>query len=210
MKAAIFDMDGTLIDSMGAWRRLNVEFLRAQGITPTQEQERELMQLSGTKAVDYFRETFGIQSDFDTLCRLACQAMEAVYAAGVPAKPGAIAYMQRLRARGVKCVVATATPARLALVALNHAGITPHCDFIYSTEMIGLQKHDPAFYDALCGQIGVEKADCVMFEDALYAMRGARAAGLGIIGVSDPTNEDDRAAICAVCDRVIDSFDELA
>ena len=48
-----------------------------------------------------------------------------------------------------------------------------------------------------------------MFEDALYAMQGARAAGLGVIGITDATNEPDREAIRAVCDRVIDSYDEL-
>ena len=57
--------------------------------------------------------------------------------------------------------------------------------------------------------IGEEKRDCVMFEDALYAMRGARSAGLGVIGITDPTNLHDREAIRAVCDRVIDSYDEL-
>ena len=57
--------------------------------------------------------------------------------------------------------------------------------------------------------IGAKKENCVMFEDALYAMRGARAAGLGVIGITDGTNRHDREAIYATCDRVIDSFDEL-
>ena len=58
--------------------------------------------------------------------------------------------------------------------------------------------------------IGEKKEDCVMFEDALYAMKGARSAGLGVVGVTDETNLLDREAIHAVCDVVIDSFDELA
>jgi len=75
--------------------------------------------------------------------------------------------------------------------------------------MIGGSKSDPAFYDRLCAFLGEKKEDCVMFEDALYAMKGARDAGLGVIGVTDETNERDREAIMAICDRVIDSFDEL-
>ena len=209
MKAAIFDMDGTLLDSMGQWRQLNVEFIRQRGIQPTEEEAMELTQLSGVKAVRYFQERFGMDCDYDEICEIACRAMEKVYAEGVPEKPGAAAYLRRLGERGVLRVVATATPARYALIALNRSGITPHCDFLYSTEMIGVEKNDPAFYDRLCADIGVGKADCVMFEDALYAMEGARDAGLGVIGVTDPTNAAYRETMRTVCDRVIDSFDEM-
>lgn len=210
MKAAIFDMDGTLLDSMSEWRKLNSAFIRAQGITPTPQQEDDLFSLSGTMVIAYMREQFGITSDFDTLSGIACQAMEPVYAAGVPPKPGAAAYLKRLRARGVKCVIATATPANLALIALNKAGLVGDLDYIYSVDMVGGQKSEIPFYERLCGLIGEKREDCVMFEDSLYAMRGARAAGLGVVGITDRTNTRDREAISAVCDQVIDSFDELA
>ena len=176
MKAAIFDMDGTLLDSMSEWRKLNGEFVRQCGITPTPQQEADMMSMSGTMVVDYFRDEFGIRSSFDELCVMACKAMEPVYAAGVARKPGAADYLRRLRERGVKGVLATATPARLALVGLN----------------------------------GVEKKDCVMFEDSLYAMRGARNAGLlGVVGITDATNTRDIGTIRECCDVVIDSYDEL-
>ena len=82
-------------------------------------------------------------------------------------------------------------------------------DAITTTDMLGGSKGDPAFFDRLCAFLGADKAECVMFEDAVYAMRGARAAGLGVVGITDPTNEPDREAMHAVCDRVIASYDEL-
>ena len=209
MKAAIFDMDGTLIDSMGHWRALNCSFVREQGIDLTPREEAQLRSLTGMQVVAYVKAHFGIEADFPALLERAAKAMETVYQAGVPLKPGAMPYLRRLKARGVKRVLATATPAKIALSALNQTGLVGELDYIFSTEMIGGHKGDPAFYDALCARIGEKKEDCVMFEDALYAMQGARAAGLGVVGVADETNEPDREAITAVCDRVIDSYDEL-
>ena len=210
MKAAIFDLDGTLIDSMPCWRNLNTEFVRSRGIEPTPEQEKEMFALTGTQVVSYFKERFGLESDFETLCAQACRAMEPVYAAGVPLKSGAGAYLDRLRERGVLCVLATATPAKQALIALNRMDLVRRLDYIFSTDLIGGNKGEAAFYDRLCGMIGVPKEDCVMFEDSLYAMQGARAAGLGVVGITDSTNAHVRAQMQAVCDVVIDSYDELA
>ena len=194
---------------MNEWRKLNCSFVREQGIEMTAEQENDLLSMSGMMVVEYVKEHFGIETPFSALLERSSRLMEAPYRRGLPPKDGALAYLARLRARGVKTVICTATPSRLMMIALNKANMIPNLDYIYSTDMLGGSKADPAFYDGLCALIGEKKEDCVMFEDALYAMKGARGAGLGVVGITDETNLRDREAICEVCDVVIDSFDEL-
>jgi len=160
-------------------------------------------------AVEYIKERLGIDVPFSLLLERSSRLMEQPYRRGLPLKPGARDYLKRLGARGVKRVLCTATPAHLALIALNKADMVRDLDYIFSTDMIGGSKRDAEFYDRLCAFLGVEKEGCVMFEDALYAMKGARAAQLGVVGITDDTNERDRDEIMAVCDVVIDSFDEL-
>lgn len=209
MKAAIFDMDGTLLDSMDEWRKLNVSLVREMGITLTDKQEKDLYSMSGMMVVEYLKECFGVDVPFSMLLQRSRNLMEQPYRGGIPLKPGARDYLKRLGERGVKRVLCTATPAHLALIALNKADMVRDLDYIFSTDMIGGSKKDAEFYDRLCAFLGEKKEACVMFEDALYAMKGAREAGLGVIGITDGTNERDREAIIALCDRVIDSFDEL-
>mgnify|MGYP001036621811 CR=1 FL=1 len=95
------------------------------------------------------------------------------------------------------------------MIGLNCADLVSDLDFIFSTDMLNLNKSQNEFFERVSQIIGVPKEDCVMFEDSLYAMQGARNAGLGVIGMTDATNTRDREAIRACCDRVIDSFDEL-
>ena len=209
MKAAVFDMDGTLLCSMEPARELNLAFIAAQGVVLSDDQRRMLRNLTISAAVSYVQREFGIQLDYDAFCQYTRAGLLTHYQSGLPTKPGAIDYLMRLRARGVKCVVATNTRASNALVALNQSGLTPHLDYIVSTEMIGLEKNSAAFFDTLCDIIGEDKRDCVMFEDSLYSMQSAREAGLRVIGITDTTNELLRAQIHEICDRVIDSYDEL-
>lgn len=209
MKVAIFDMDGTLLDSMGEWRKLNVSLVRESGIELNEEQEKDLYSMSGMMVVEYIKEHFDMEIPFPVILERSRKRMETVFHRGLPLKPGARDYLKRLGERGVTRVLCTATSAQVALVAVNKSDMVKDLDYILSVETLGGGKGDPAFFDRLCEFLNLKKEDCVMFEDAYYAMKGAKEAGLGVIAITDETNERDRERIMTVCDKLIDSFDEL-
>ena len=208
-KIAIFDMDGTVLDSMDAWRSLNLLYAQKLGVPLTDENRSEIYQLSGSQFVRYFKEHFGVDTDLREIIRCAYEGMHAQYTRGLPEKPGAKDYLRYLGEQNVKRVLATATPTDLAQIALRTSGLAPYFDLVTTTQMIGMEKSKPEFWLEVARRAGGEAADCVVYEDALYAMEGAHKAGMELVGIEDDTNLCDREAMKAICTRVIAHYDQL-
>ena len=208
-KLICFDMDGTLIDSMGYWRMCNVQFLLRHHLPMDPEIMRDALFQSNRVMVPRYIERYQLDMDVEEIYREYETMMLDHYERDIEPKPGALKYLISLKRQGVRICVATATPRRIAERALSKYGLMPYIEFVTDPYELGETKAHPAFFHRLAEKAGVDVGEIAMFEDALYAMQGARGAGLGVIGVSDHTNASDREAIRAVCDRMIDSYDEL-
>ena len=189
--AAAFDMDGTLLDSMPRWREINVQFARDLGANPTPEQEKEMIQCSGTMLISYFKEVFGIERDYATLAAKAHERMEQVYREGVPVKKNVETYLQSLHDRGILCVLATATPVRLTTIALNRSGLMKYFDYIFTADLMGCSKARPEFFEKMCREIHCPAEQCEFYDDAYYALKTAYDLGIRTVGMHDSTNEWD-------------------
>lgn len=208
-KVVCFDMDGTLLDSMGYWRLCNAEFLLKNGLPFDQEIMKDsLFQSSGVMVRRYI-EHYGLTEPYDILLNQYIGLMDGHYQREVKIKGNAEKYLWWLRQQGIRVCVGTATPRHVAADALSRLGLLPYIEFVTDPYEIGCGKGDPEFFRRLAKKCGVAVDEIAMFEDALYAMKGAKAAGCTVFAIEDATAFRDVEEIRDISDRYVRSFDEM-
>ena len=210
LNCAIFDMDGTLLDSMPTWRELGPSFLQEAGITATPEQLQMLRTMPDREVVPYLREVCGLPWSQEEAINQIVIRMEAFYSSRVRPKPGLEKFLSILKMEDVWMYVATATHRRLTEKALKTAGIDHYFRGIVTSTDAGNHKSESAeIYEMALRRLQSNKRDTVVFEDALYAIRTAKAAGFRVAGVYDVTQEADQPEIQRLSDYYIRSYEEL-
>lgn len=197
IKGAIFDADGTLLDSMGAWDVAAVNYLASRGVEARPDLKPILYLLTLSESAAYLHEAYGLSDSPEEIEETIKENMRRFYRDRVEAKPGALAFLERLKARGVKLALATNT-ARVAITeGLRRTGILPLLDGVYTTAELGMDKHNPAFFHQVRRALGTETAETWVFEDAVHAAKTAFRAGFPVAGVADPYS--DQAELKRVC-----------
>ena len=210
LQSAIFDMDGTLLDSMPTWRELGPTFLKESGIPTTPEQEKLLRTLSDHQVIPYLREKCGLPWSEQEVVDQIVKRMEDFYSTEVRPKPGVEKFLSILKMEGVWMYVATATHRRLTEKALKTAGIDHYFRGIVTSADAGSHKSESAeIYEMAMRRMQSNKQDTVVFEDVLYAIRTAKAAGFRVAGVYDSMSEADQPEIQRLSDYYIRSYEEL-
>lgn len=181
LQSAIFDMDGTLLDSMPTWWELGPAFLREAGIPATPEQEQMLRTMTDHEVIPYLREVCGLPWSEQEIMDKIIARMEDFYSTAVRPKPGLEKFLSILKMEGVWMYVATATHRRLTEKALKTAGIDHYFRGIVTSADAGSHKSESAeIYEMALRRLQSNKRDTVVFEDALYAARTAKAAGFRV------------------------------
>ena len=202
---AIFDMDGTLIDSMVYWKQLAEEYLRSKGVKtiPADILER-IKPMTMTESGALFRREFALTGDITGEMNAL---MDDHYRRDIPLKPGVEQYLRRLQSRGVKLCVASATAESLMESCLQRLGVLDCFDFLLSCESVGAGKNRPDVYFEAARRLGAAPADCAVYEDALYAARTAKRAGFYVVGVFDPSA--DWAGVLEIADETIKNWEDV-
>lgn len=209
--AALFDLDGTLLDSSRVWRDVDARFFGERGIAHDAEgYARAVQGLSFREAAVYTVRRYGLSESVEAVMDEWMRMSAEEYALRVPLKRGARDYLRLLKRGGVKLAVATANRPELFMPALERGGVAELFDaFCTSAEVGDVSKADGALYRLAASRLGVPEADCAVFEDVLEGVKGAKKCGMRVYAVRDAAAEHSRAQIDALADGAIDDFDGM-
>ncbi len=209
IKGAIFDLDGTLLDSMCIWETAGIRYLESIGIKPRPDLRDGIISLSLRQAAVYFQKEYGVTASVAEIMEGVDKAVEDFYFNTAAPKEGVIAFLGLLKERGVKMCVATATNRYLVEAGLRRNGMLGFFSEIVTCTEVGSGKDKPHVFNAALSHLGTEREETYIFEDALYAIKTAKGAGFPVVAVSDGSAEKQRAEITGLADIYINSYDAL-
>jgi len=209
IKGAIFDLDGTLIDSMPLWENLGIDFLKSIGISPSTQLKETLKTMSLAEAAQYFQKQFNVNiSDGDIINRLG-KMIERQYRESIAIKKSAKSFIQRLHDKNIKMCIATANVHTLTQAALKRLDVYHYFEGIITFNEAEVGKDDPQFFLKALELITTPVEETVVFEDSLHAAKSAKKAGFKVAVVYDESSKDDMLELKKIADWYIYSYDEL-
>ncbi len=209
ISGAIFDLDGTILDSMFIWNEIGYKFLENKNIQAPPGADKEFIKMSLKQAAEYYIEHFDNTATIDSIINDINKLVESFYFNEVVKKPGVSEFLEMLKNRGVKMCVATATDKYLVEKALERNGLLHYFSEIFTCNGVGAGKDTPVIYNKALEHLGTDKETTFVFEDALYAIKTAKKAGFKLVGISDVSEKADPEIIKSYCDCFINNYSEI-
>ncbi len=208
IRGAIFDLDGTLLDSMFIWDTIGADYLRSLGIEPKEDLRETFKTFSLEQSAEYYREHYGVMLSVEEIINGVNDMVENYYIKSVPLKTGVREFLMKLRDYGVKMCIATVTDRYLVEAALKRCGVREFFSEIFTCAQVGRSKEEPVIYRVAREHLGTDKTETVVFEDALYALQTAKADGFVVAAVYD-VHEDNQKNMKSIADFYIEDFSDV-
>lgn len=209
-KAALFDLDGTLLDSLYVWKHIDRMFFESRGMAIPENYGRTIAGMSYRECAQYTVANYLPDEKWENIVEEWMRMAEREYAENVPLKPGSREYLRMLKRAGVKLAVTTSMPERLFRPCIEHLGIVDLFDTLCSTEDTGGRgKACGEVFLLAAERLGVDAADCAVFEDVLDCLQGAKKVGMRAYCVKDRHSEKDFPAMAQIADGMLDSLDDM-
>ncbi len=197
-KCLIFDVDGTLLDSMPMWARLDIDYLEGMGYHPEPVFCTMVKMMTISDASIFIRDYFGVEKSPEQISAEIMDIACSHYENDLILKPGAAELIKTLKNMGYHIVVATANEYDMVKKCLERNGIMRYMDGLVTCTMVGYSKQRPDVYLKACEIAGCTVSESVVFEDSSFAINTAIKAGFDVIGVYDDTEKDNWNEICVL------------
>lgn len=210
IKGVIFDLDGTLIDSMWIWKEIDIQFLSKRGIELPDDLQKAIEGMSFTETAIYFKERFSLKESIEAIkAEWNAMAYE-FYTSRVPLKDGVMEFIKALKDRGLKLGIGTSNSRELATEVLKRHNILLYFDTLRTSCEVKKGKPYPDVFLKVAEDLNITPEKCLVFEDTYAGVLAAKRAGMKVIAVKDELSFPYKNEICNLADKYIESFKEIA
>ncbi len=208
IKGAIFDMDGTLLDSMSLWDKMGEDYLCSLGYEPRTDVNEIFKSLSLYDAACFFKRNYGVTLSADEIVESIDGIAEDFYKNRAELKNGAGDFLRKLGEKGVKMCIASSTDRHLVEMALERCGVLRCFSRIFTCTEVGSGKSEPTVYREAMKYMGTDRSDTVVVEDAYFAIKTAKKDGFRVAAVYD-RHQPNQEGILSLSDHYMNDLSDF-
>jgi HAD superfamily hydrolase (TIGR01509 family) len=205
----IFDMDGTLVDSMGLWEDIDREFFKERNLPYPEDLTKNIAGLSMTETADYFLENFDLKESREDLIDIWNEMAMDEYATKVPLRDGAMEFLRFLKKNGYKTALATSNSRELVEACFKKHGLNEYIPVIVASGEVEHGKPAPDVFLKAASLLNSDPKDCIVFEDVIQGIIAGKSAGMKVCCVDDIYSKDDYEEKKKLADYYIKNYYDL-
>lgn len=205
-KGCIFDLDGTLLDSMGVWRQVDEIFLGKRGLQFTDQYLKAVSVMTLDLAAEYTVNLFNLKENPKDIIQEWLDLARNEFAYHIQPKPYGVEYVKLLKEKNIPIAVATSCQKELYIPALKRLGIYDIFDIILDSDMTNCSKERPDIFIRTAKMLEIEPKDCLVFEDTVNGVKSAKEAGFVTVGFLDQYQPKFKQDLIKIADYTAEDF----
>ena len=205
-KAIIFDLDGTLIDSMNVWSDIDKEFFKMHDLPFEEDYQKEIGHKGLKEIAAYTKTRYNLKESEDEIISIWLDMAKEAYAYKIPLKEGVKSFLEYLQSKNIKMGIATSNSLELTELVLKHHDIYKYFSKVVTVNELKTNKGSPDIYLHISDSFGLVPSECIVFEDLLTGIRTAKKAGYKVVGVKEISSLDKEKEIREIADLYISNY----
>ncbi len=210
IKAVIFDLDGTLVDSMWIWKEIDIEYLAKRGHSLPEDLQKAIEGKSFTETAIYFKETFSLSDTIEEIKEEWNGMASDFYRNRIDLKGGVKDFIDLIKSKEIKLGLGTSNSRELAIEVLKKHDIYKHFDTIRTSCEVEKGKPHPDVFLKAAEDLKVNPDECVVFEDTYAGVLAAKRAGMRVVAISDELSLPYKNEICELAENYIENYINIA
>ena len=205
-KAIIFDLDGTLIDSMNVWSDIDKEFFKMHDLPFEEDYQKEIGHKGLKEIAAYTKTRYNLKESEDEIVTIWLDMAKEAYAYKIPLKEGVKSFLEYLQSKNIKMGIATSNSLELTELVLKHHDIYKYFSKVVTVNELKTNKGSPDIYLHISDSFGLVPSECIVFEDLLTGIKTAKKAGYKVVGLKEKASLDKEKEIREIADLYISNY----